>query len=271
MPDVNIEQLQAASRITYGLDYPGGMRVASGLNLDPNGICRYLYGKELNACYAELLGDGTIGSPSLLSSHALLLDGTSGCWCTTPDAAALDILADIDLRIEFQTAPNGGVSQTFISKWNVTGNQRSYKMGIAFGLARIFWSNDGTVENNDGLDATPASDRMVRTTLDVVNGANHTSAIYSAPSGLGVGTLINSRTVGANTAIFNSTSVLGIGADAPGTVDPFIGRIYRAQVRNGLDGTIVANPDFSALAPGTTSFVDSAGLTWTLQGTAKIV
>jgi hypothetical protein len=271
MPDVNIEKLQAASRLTYGLDYPGGMRVASGLNLDPNGICRALYGKELNACFAELLGDGTIGSPGLISSHALLLDGTSGCWCTTPDAAVLDILGDIDIRIEYVQFPFGGINQTVIGKWGIATNQRSYKMHTAFGLVGMWWSTTGTDELNDGQEAPPTADRGIRTILDVVNGANHTTTSFSSASGLGLGTQFATHTTGVNTSIFNSTAVLGIGAADGGTASPFSGRVYRAEVRNGLDGTVVANPDFRNLAAGTTSFVDAAGLTWTLQGTAKVV
>lgn len=270
MPDVNIEQLQAASRTTYGLDYPGGMRVASGLNLDPNGICRELYGKELNACFQELLGDGTIGSPGLLTSHALLLDATSNCWCTTPDAIALDIVGDIDLRIEYQAFLGGGVSSTLIGKWNNTGNQRSYKIFNIFGLIGIHWSNDGIADLNDEQTTPPAGTTAVRVTLDVVNGANRVAEGFAGQS-LGLGTLYQTETVAGNTAIFNSTAVLGIGASSAGGAEGFKGRVTRAEVRNGINGTVVANPDFRNLTPGTTSFVDGAGLTWTVNGTAKIV
>ena len=34
---------------------------------------------------------------------------------------------------------------------------------------------------------------------------------------------------------------------------------FAAQVRNGIGGTVVANPDFTAQTNGTTSFVDGAG------------
>lgn len=270
MPDVSTEKLNAAAQTTYKMDYPGAMQFASGLKLDPNGICRALYGKELNACYNELLGDGTIGSPGLLTSHALVLDGTSGCWCTTPDAAALDIVGDIDLRAEWQQSGTA-VSQTIISKWNTTGNQRSYEMMTVFGLLRIRWSTTGTDELDDASgDVIPAGHRSSRVTLDVVNGANHTSEGFSAPSGLGAGTLIGTRSPVGNTSIFSSSAVLGIGANAGGTGQMFTGRIFRAEVRSSIGGAVVASPDFRNLAPGTTSFVDSAGLTWTVQGTARI-
>lgn len=269
MVDVNTERLNDAAQATYGLDYAGAMRRASGLNLDPEGICYALYGKALNACFAELLGDGTLGSPGLLMSHALLLDGTSGCWCTTPDAVALDIVGDIDLRVEFQAFPGGGVTQTFISKWTTTGNQRSYRMGSVFGLLTLHWSSTGIDDISDSNTTVNPSSTALRTTLDVVNGVNHVSQ-YFAGQTLGLGTSIVTNTVAGNTSIFSSSAVAGLGGDDGGT-NPFKGRITRAEIRNGLDGTVVANPDFRNLAPGTTSFVDGAGLTWTLQGTAKVV
>lgn len=271
MVDVSTERLNAASQSTYKVDYPMGMRLASGLNLDPNGICQALYQKDLNACYTELLGDGTLGSPGLLSSHALLLDGTTGCWCTTPDNAVLDIVADIDMRIEYTQFPGGGVNQSIMGKWTPTGNQRSYRMHLTFGFASIWWSTTGADELTDGQDFPPAAHRELRTVLDVVNGANRVSDYFSAPSGLGLGTNFGTHTVAGNTSIFSSSAVLGIGAVDGGTASPFKGRVYRAEVRNGIDGSVVANPDFRNLTTGTTSFADASGRTWTLQGTARIV
>jgi hypothetical protein len=275
MPDVSQCLLNAASQANYGLDYPGGMRLASGLALDPNGICKTLYGKELGACYAELIGTGALGGqPGLLTGHALLCDGTSGCYASTPDAAALDIVGDIDIRIEYQQFQGGGTNQVPVGKWAFATNQRSYKLHLTFGVvAALFWSNDGTAELSDASPILPAgiANTMVRGTLDVVNGANHTSEIF-AGSTLGVGTSLGATTTGANTAIFNSTAPLTVGAaGTTGTDSPFKGRITKMEIRNGIGGSVVANPNFSAQAPGTTSFVDGAGLTWTLNGTARIV
>lgn len=272
MPDVNTERLQSMARQNYNLDYPAAMRLASGLSLDPNGICRTLYNKELNSCFEELLGDGSLLSNGLLTSHALLLDGSSGCWCTTPDAVALDILADIDIRIECQIFVGGAASQCLFSKW-ASGANRSWKVTSVFGLFGLHWSNNGTADlNDDNVTPPNAFTGSYRFTLDAVNGANHITESSYSSSGLGLGTPFDTNTVAGNTAIFNSTAVVGIGAcDAGGVTDRMFGRVTRAQIRSAIDGTIVANPDFRSLAPGTTSFVDSAGLTWTLQGTAKIV
>jgi len=48
------------------------------------------------------------------------------------------------------------------------------------------------------------------------------------------------------------------------------GTVYAVEVRNGIDGTVVANPNFSGQKPGATSFTDTAGRPWTLNGSALI-
>lgn len=51
----------------------------------------------------------------------------------------------------------------------------------------------------------------------------------------------------------------------------YSGDIVRLIVRDGLDGTLIANPDASQVTPGATSFVDGAGNTWTGGAAAEVV
>jgi hypothetical protein len=267
MADVNTEVLNAASQDTYGLDFPGGLRKATGINKDPNGICLTAWGKEFNEAGTEML--------SVLSAHALLLDGASGSYASTPDVAALDITGDIDLRVEFVfTTPAGNLQNTaLIGKWNSTGNQKSYELiNGPFALPTIFWSANGSAELSN-LGIPPFSTGgAYRATLDVDNGASgNTSRLYAAASMDGTFVQFDEEIKAGVTSIFASTAALTLGAVNAGTAALFRGRITRAQVRNGIDGTIVANPDFRNLAPGTTSFADSTGKTWTVHGTARVV
>jgi hypothetical protein len=48
------------------------------------------------------------------------------------------------------------------------------------------------------------------------------------------------------------------------------GRVHYAEVRNGIDGTVVASPDFNAQDVGDTSFNDGTGKTWTINPPASI-
>jgi len=262
--DANWERWQAAAQATYGLDVHGALRVATGLNLDVNGICHLLYGAEPNACFDQVL--------QILSTHALLLPGTVGAFASTPDHASLDIVGDIDLRCEFVINSYPLLNMGMVGKWNATGNQRSYLLRYTpFGnSATLFWSTAGISSLNSAFATAIDNFGALRKTLDVVNGTDRHIATYTAPSIDGPWTLINNTVVAGTTSIFAGTAVASVGAQGDGS-DPFFGRITRAEIRNGIDGTVVANPDFRNLAPGTTSFVDGTGKTWTLQGTAKVV
>src|SRR5690606_35105418 len=79
--------------------------------------------------------------------------------------------------------------------------------------------------------------------------------------------VVNSGT----TSLHSGTAALTVGAGGDsGTTGAIAAKVRAVQVRNGIDGTVVANPDFSAETPGTTSFADSTGKTWTVNGSAAI-
>jgi hypothetical protein len=101
-------------------------------------------------------------------------------------------------------------------------------------------------------------------------------SFYTGPDMDGPWTLIGTViTTSGTTSIFSSTARLEIGAGDNGGViftggGRFTGDVLKAEVRNGIDGTAVANPDFTAQTPGTTSFTDDAGRVWTVQSAAQI-
>ena len=112
----------------------------------------------------------------------------------------------------------------------------------------------------------------VRVTLDVDNGAaGRTVTFYTAPTITGTWVQLGvAVTTAGITSIFSNTAAGAIGAHDAGTDGLFAGRVYAAEIRNGINGTAVANPDFAAQPAGTTSFVDAAGRTWTINGSAAI-
>lgn len=209
---------------------------------------------------------------------ALVTVGTDTSYASTPDNAALDIVGDIDLIADFipETWPPPA-DATLLGKYADSTNNRSYRLDIlTTGQARITWSSNGT--NNFSLTSTipvPATigQRItIRAALDVDNGAGGRTATFYTASFLGgaffqLGTPVTSAGV---TSIFSGTATLTVGARDSGLVGRFTGRIFAARVRNGIGGTIVANPSFTTQAPGTTNFVDSAGRTWTVQPGAAI-
>lgn len=228
--------------------------------------------------------NGTTGRVALSSVVAavssyggLYLPGSSGAYASTPDNAALDITGDIDLRADVTVAAwqTPAVTIPFVAKYTEAGNQRSYVLQLAGGLLQFVWSNDGTaVLQVLSTAAVPiSSGRLaVRATLDVNNGAGgNTVTFYTAPAINGPWTQLGIAVVtGFTTSIFNSTAVGQIhGINGTGTTATYV--THAAEIRNGIDGTAVANPDFDAQAAGTTSFADPAGRTWTMNGTSSII
>jgi hypothetical protein len=218
--------------------------------------------------------DGTLG---LFGARAqgLTLPGGSGNYVSTPDNAALDIVGDIDLRADIQTndwTANGGL----ITKWGAAG-VRSYEFAInPDGTLSMVWSTDGTsVQFANSTIPVPALDGQrlaVRATLDVDNGAaGKTVQFFTAPTAAGPYTQLGaSVTSGGTTSIFSGAAQVEVGSHTNGTGDVFTGTVYSAEIRNSIGGTLVANPIFSAQPPGTTSFTDAPGRTWTLHASAAI-
>lgn len=207
--------------------------------------------------------------------HFLDLDGAAENYASTPDAAALDITGDLDLRIELSASWYRPGVQTLIGKWGGPG-QRSYLMRLENGQLRLYFSLDGTA-NYTVARALPALPERaaLRTTLDVDNGAGQwTISFYWAPTLDGPWEKLGAysySTPAAPLSLFPGPAPLTI---AP--VDPTLGRlpvegkVYRAEVRSGINGTIVAAPDFRARPTGTAAFADSAGRTWSFAGNAAV-
>ncbi|MCI3240300.1 hypothetical protein [Streptomyces spinosisporus] len=195
---------------------------------------------------------------------------------TTPDAAALDITGSIDIRFEIQIDNLPQANGVILGgKWLVTGSQRSWLMLIgAQGELILRYSPDGTSQpqfgSTEAISDTALRGRIaVRSTRDASNGQiTH----YTAPSIDGPWTQLGlASAAGAGSTIFSSASPLAVG-DID-TVTAFVrpeGKIFAFQLRNGIDGTVVADVDFTAQTVGASSFTDDTGLTWTLAGDAEL-
>ncbi|TDD88351.1 hypothetical protein [Actinomadura rubrisoli] len=210
----------------------------------------------------------TGGAPALT-----VPDGAIGSYASTPDAAALDITGDLDVRVEAEVRWVGGASGGgLVGKYIETGAQRSWVLWLdSTGELILYWSSTGA----NLLLATstvpvPALGRQaVRATLDVNNGASgNTVTFYTAPSIAGPWTQLGAPIVQADTtSIFDSASPVQVGEII---ADPVAGRYYAMELRNGIGGMVVADPDFTAQAVGTTAFADAAGRSWTVAGDAAI-
>ncbi|MEU2180118.1 hypothetical protein [Streptomyces thermolilacinus] len=207
----------------------------------------------------------------------LRLDGATGSTVTTPHHASLTITGDIDVRAEvdldwFHPTANQGI----LGCWDPAGN-RGWMLRVYQQHAQFHWTTDGTTATQRGIVyPLPALPRRaaVRATLDVDNGSGgHTATLYWAPTLDGPWQFLASATSTGTTNIYASTAPLTIAPSAADTTPPrrpMTGTGYRFQVRSGINGPIVADPDVRALAEGTTAFTDSAGRPWTVNGGAAV-
>ncbi|HEX5568187.1 MAG TPA: hypothetical protein VFY14_14885, partial [Streptomyces sp.] len=226
-----------------------------------------------------LIGRNTRCRLSVPGGEARLeLDGSLDGVASTPDAAALDITGDLDVRWEGEADWYRKGAHMLIGKWSPTPGERSYHLRLQEGSLYLFASRDGTA-GVTGFWELPRLPRRaaLRGVLDADNGAGGwTMRLYWAESLDGPWTQIGNDLSGTTpVAVHSGPAPLVIAPYQLDVVDnpqryPVAGRIYRAEVRAGIDGTVVAAPDFRAQAAGTTVFADSAGRTWTLSGTATI-
>lgn len=223
-----------------------------------------LYGK---------IGRNTRGRLSVPATESYLeLDGDPANTASTPDDAALDITGDLDIRWEGEADWYAPGAQMLIGKWGVSG-QRSYHLRLQAGYLVLHVATDGVV-GGFGSGLLPALPRRAAVRGTVTIGADWTFRMYWAESLDGPWTQAGDAVVvpGA-TATFVGTSPLVISPEQTTATPPRAavqGRCHRAEVRNGIGGTVVAAPDFTAQPGGTTAFVDTAGRSWSVTGTASI-
>ncbi|MFI6279661.1 hypothetical protein [Streptomyces sp. NPDC050988] len=211
--------------------------------------------------------------------HFLDLDGDPANIVTTPDNAALDITGDLDLRVELETNWYGPANQMLPGKWDAAGDERSYMMRIQGGTLYLHYTTDGTAAggffHGRPLPALPER-AALRATLDVDNGAGgRTARFYWAPSldsdeWTQFGT---DSTLTGTVTLHSGSAPLSIAPSDTTQSQPRLpveGKVYAAEVRSGIDGTIVAAPNFEAQPLGATGFTDSAGRVWSYSGNAAV-
>lgn len=203
--------------------------------------------------------------------------GSGANQFTTPDNASISVTGDIDLRSDIvlrtwrpDTDSLTSATTAFLGIYKGATNI-SYHLALEpGGELTIEWTTAGgttplRMTSTQPIPGPTTGRKSVRATLDVNNGAaGRTATFYYSDDDTISGTWVQFSQVitAGTTSIYNGTETLGT------VVNPLNGtEINAIEVRNGIAGTVVANPIFTAQASGTTSFVDGAGNTWTATGT----
>lgn len=209
------------------------------------------------------------------------LDLTSNAYTlSTPDAATLDILGDIDVRID--VAPTTWTSgQMLVNRYAVGGNLAWFLCLEPDGRLTFKWTATGI----GGKYATstipvPGGRRHhLRATLDVDNGSGGASVTFYVAGGAGGWVRLGDPVVSSGTtSVYGPTAPLHIGDPVAIAVTPngdplghLLGSVYGVQVYAGIGGTLRVDVAPEAQADvGASSFTDGTARVWTLTGDAAL-
>lgn len=208
-------------------------------------------------------------------------DATHSGWFETPDKAALDITGDIDVRVLVTPTYTPNEPIMLAAKSHVltpAAGERSWWMAIMSDRTVVLqWSDNGTNEVNS-TDDSRSTARLpvetlrlwVRATLDVDDGSSqHVITYYTSTDGDSWTQLGDALTFSGTTSIWDNSVDLHVGND-DSSLWPYRGRIHAMQLYDGIDGTLVADPDFRAQSAGASSFSDGSGNTWSRTGTTSV-
>jgi len=223
------------------------------------------------ALWSDKSGNSGTGTSQ---STGLYLTGAATDYASAPNAAALQITGDIDLRI--YGASNSWVSanlQMLISKNTSGAGQWAYDCYVNTSGNLVFrYSPDGTTlrtaTSSVALSTPNRTATWMRCTYATASGnvIFYTSADGSNWTQLGTTQVVTSGT------IFAGTNSLSIGANSGGGLNLFSGAIYRAQIYNGINGTLAFDANFVGQRTNATTFTESSSnaATVTINGTALL-
>jgi hypothetical protein len=235
-------------------------------------------GTALNAVLGSGTGSDT-NDPAWLDytgTPYLWLPGVAGNYASVPDAAALDIVGDIDLRVRVAMDDwTPAAASDLLSKY-ASGGTRSYRLFLnAAGTLGFGFTTDGTTlvtrASSVATGLTDGAVKWVRVTVDVDNGASgYDVKFWLSDDGSTWTQLGTTGTYAGVIALFSGSAAVTMGALASGSAAA--GKFYRAQIIADPFGTpsTVLDVNTSVLTSGAaTSFTATTGQTVTINRAAS--
>jgi hypothetical protein len=196
---------------------------------------------------------------------------------STPNAAGLSFGTSHDVRIEFRldaepqssSAPQLNLANKLVTGPGAGWFWRFYRNPAGMLVVSWVWFDSGNVQRSATTEQTgsvvpywTAYQRVTfRTTWDPSTG---TTTFYYGTGGVGGSfTQIGSPVVTGATSMATNTAAVVVGGDAVFGATPLQGQIYNFQLRNGIGGTVVANPVFEGATLGAATVTDGIGNVWT--------
>ncbi len=216
--------------------------------------------------------------------------GSTGNIVSTPDDSAFDVLVgDLDLRIDirrdaYSDTLNQFNSQLLIGKVGGGSGDRTFDWSFQSFMTQrlvVYDTTGNAVGDFPGAILLPkfldGKRIWLRVTMQRDDGAgNRVAKFFYSQTWDGVSADDGDTWVLHETRSFSGVisnpldgspgSDMNIGAHAFNLPARLRADVFRAQVRDGIEGTIVWDPNFEGEAPGTTSFSEDAnGLTVTIN------
>jgi hypothetical protein len=210
----------------------------------------------------------TTPAATRLNEGILFLPGVGSNYASCPDSVALSITGDLDVRfIGDPLSYNVGSTRVLIAKANTLTNDSSYRLQLTnTGNLQFVMSALGTSAD----EGTVTSSIAIPEVHNVLLGMRCTwrqsdkRAQFFTSRDLGATwTQLGVDRTTSKSSIFDSVAPLEIGSRNAGTSAPFAGSVYYAEVRNGINGTIVASANFSTNKSLT--FTDPQSNNWTIN------
>lgn len=224
-----------------------------------------------------ITGSWIINNPNMkgVPNGYVYLPGVASNYASTPDSAALSITGDIDMRVRVAMddwTPTTG--QDIFSKWGTSPQQGFDFHLFTNGKLRLYLSSTGSNQSSvDSSVAPTISDGSILWIRATWRASDGRVQFFTADGSIvtpvvGDFTQLGTDQTIALASIFDNTAALEVGSERSGLVQAQ-GKFYRAQLRNGLDGTLVYDANFATKTFGANSFTESSAqaATVTINGT----
>lgn len=219
-----------------------------------------------------------MGTDIQSSIKYLNLDGASGCYASTPDSSSFDFgSGTIELVVKLSMTDYTPSSSQWVIAQDTTGAANSaFRLTVNSSGELVFEVSNGSsylsLASTVATGLTDGSIAYIKASYQFNDGGgNRVGKFYTSYDGVTYTQLGSTVTTAGTVTKNNSSTSVTIGAHSGGNGN-LSGKVYYAEVRNGIDGTVVAKFDPSTSASdGDSSFTASTGEVWTINGTASIV
>ena len=225
-----------------------------------------------NTVASNVVTEATGAKISSATAKFAVLPGVSGSYFSTPDSVANSITGDIDIRVFFSVTDSTGF-RTLIAKTQAGTLTRAFGLYLNNLTPFVQISLDGsTIDINTGATTGIAVGTTgLRFTRNATTGTLNFYTLSSASMDSQTWVALGDPVSASPGAMYDPANrALTIGAQGnSGNANLLYGKIYRAQIYNGIDGTLAVdfNPNLSSSAQ---TFTAATGEVWTTNGGARI-